>query len=88
MGVPIDYHSYVFGNNHTIIQQSNIPKCKYMKHWNMCAFHHIWKLLPWDFTSNATPVNDNATEFLMKFRGYQEAIPYIYISTILMQRYI
>ena len=25
MGIPLNYHSYAFGDNHTIIQQSNMP---------------------------------------------------------------
>ena len=41
MGVPLDYHSDTFRDNHSIIQQSNIPKSKLMKHWNVLAFHHV-----------------------------------------------
>ena len=41
MGVPLDYHSYTFGDNHAIIQQTNIPASKLMKSWNALAFHHV-----------------------------------------------
>ena len=41
MGVPLDYHSYAFRNNHAFIQQSNIPKSKLMKCWNALAFHSV-----------------------------------------------
>ena len=41
MGVPLDYHSYVFGDNHAIIQQSNIPKYRLKKCWNALAFHCV-----------------------------------------------
>ena len=40
MGVPLDYHSYTFGDNHAITQQSNIPESKLMKHWNALAFQN------------------------------------------------
>ena len=39
--VPLDYHSYAFGDNCAIIQQSNITESKLMKHWNARAFHCI-----------------------------------------------
>ena len=41
MGVPLDYHSYAFGHNCTIIWQSNISEYKLMKCWNALAFHHV-----------------------------------------------
>ena len=41
MGVPLDYHSYVFRDNHAIIQQRIIPESKLMKCWNRLAFHCV-----------------------------------------------
>ena len=40
-GVPLDYHSYAFGDNHAVIQQSSIPESKLMKCWNALAFLHV-----------------------------------------------
>ena len=41
MGVPLDYRSYAFSNNHAIIQQSIIPKSKLMTSSNMLGFHCV-----------------------------------------------
>ena len=41
IGVLLDYHSYMFMDNCTIIQKSNIPESKLMKCWNAPAFHHV-----------------------------------------------
>ena len=41
IGVLLDYHSYAFGDNCAIIQQSNIPESKLMKHWDALAFHCV-----------------------------------------------
>ena len=40
MGVP-DYNSSAFFDNCAIIQQSNTPESKLMKHWNTLTFHHV-----------------------------------------------
>ena len=73
MGVPLDYHSYAFRDNHFIIQQSNIPKSKLMKHWNTLVFHSVTL----EFLQlYHIPRNENPTNILMKFQRYQEAIQY------------
>ena len=41
MGIPLDYHSYAFRAYCTIIQQSNIPKSKLLRHWSALTFLHI-----------------------------------------------
>ena len=41
MGVPLDYHSNAFRDNHAIIPQSNMPTSKLTKQWNALAFHCI-----------------------------------------------
>ena len=48
MGVPLDYQSYAFRDNHAIIQQSNIPKSNLLKCYNALAFHCEERQLPWD----------------------------------------
>ena len=46
MGVPLDYPLY---DNHTIIQQSNIPKSKLMNCWSTPAFHCIQEAVTFGF---------------------------------------
>ena len=58
MGSPLDYHSYTFGDNYAIIQQSNIHESKLMKHWNALAFHHVLEAV--------------ASRFLQLFHIYQK----------------
>ena len=88
MGVPLDYHSNAFRDNHTIIQQSNIPKSKLMKCWNALAFHHVQESVALAFLQSFhIPSNENPSNLLTKFLSYQEAIPYI-CPYYLVQRYI
>ena len=78
MGVPLDYHSYAFRENHAIIQQSNIPESKLTKHWNTVAFHHVREALTSGFLQLYHILrNENHTNILMKFLRYQEAIQYL-----------
>ena len=78
MGVPVDYHSYALGDNCLIIEQSNIAESKLMKCWNTLAFHHIQEAIALGFLQLfRIPGNENPANLLMKFFGYQEAIPYL-----------
>ena len=79
MGVPLDYHSYAFLDNWAIIQQSNIPESKLMKHWNALAFHHVRETVTLgSLQLYYIPRNENPADVLMKFLGYQEAISYLH----------
>ena len=76
MHVLLDDHSFAFSDNHAIIQQCYIPESKLMKHWNTLEFHHSQEVV----TSGCLklfhiPSNENPADLLMKFLGYQEAIP-------------
>ena len=78
MGVPLDYHSYAFGDNCIINQQSNIAESKLMKCQNMLAFHCIGEAIASGIIELFyIPSNENPAGLLMKFLAYQEAIPYL-----------
>ena len=78
MGVPLDYHSCAFRDSYTIIQQSNVPKSKLMKCWNALAFPCMQEAVTLGFLELFhIPGNENPTDFLTKFLGYQEAILYL-----------
>ena len=65
MGVPLDYHSYAFRDNHAIIQQSNIPKSKLRKCWSTLVFHHIWEAVILGFLQLFhIPGKENPTDLL------------------------
>ena len=65
MGVPLDYHSYAFRDKSTIIQQSNIPESKLMKHWNVVAFHHVREAVTSGFLQlYHIPRNESPTDML------------------------
>ena len=87
MGVPSDYHSYAFGDNHAIIQQSNI-KSKLMKCWNTLTFNHIWEAITLGFLKLFhIPGNESPANLLTKFLAYQEAICYL-CPTILTHSFV
>ena len=70
MGVPLDYHSYAFGDNCAIIQQSNIPESKLKKCWNTLAFHCIREAVASGFLQlYHIPRNENLADLLTKFLG-------------------
>ena len=49
-----------------------------MKHWNTLAFHDIQESIALGFLQLFHICsNENPTDLLMKFLGYQEAIPYL-----------
>jgi uncharacterized short protein YbdD (DUF466 family) len=39
MGIPVDYQTYVFGDNVAVITQSTIPHSQLGKHYNALAYH-------------------------------------------------
>ena len=76
MGVVQDYHSYTFGDNCAIIQQSNIPESKLMKCWNALTFRCVCEAIASGFLKLFhIPGNENLADLVMKFFSYQEAIP-------------
>ena len=85
MGVLIDYQSFAFGDNHTIIQQSNIPESKLMKCWNAFTFHCIQEAIALVFLQLFhIPTNENPINLLTRFSATKR--PYhIYAHTILVQ---
>ena len=65
MGVPLDYQSYTFGDNHPVIHQRNIPESKLMKCWNTLAFHHVQEAIASGFLQLFhIPSNDNTADLL------------------------
>ena len=70
--------TYAFGDNHAIIQPSNIPKSNLMKCWNALAFHCIQEAIVMGFLQLFyIPGNEDPANLLIEFLGYQEAIPYL-----------
>ena len=66
-------------DNHSIIQQSNIPESKLMKHWNALFLHCIQEADASGFLHLFhIPVNESPADLLTKFLGYQDAIPYLH----------
>jgi hypothetical protein len=73
MGIPVDYRSYVFGDNAAVITQSTIPHSQLGKRHNALAYH---------FTREAIATGmirmfhiaglDNPADCMTKFLGFQE----------------
>jgi hypothetical protein len=73
MGIPVDYRTYVFGDNAAVITQSTIPHSQLGKRHNALAYH---------FTREAIATGmvlmfhiagvDNPSDCMTKFLGYQE----------------
>jgi hypothetical protein len=72
-GIPLDYETYVFGDNAAVITQSTIPHSQLGKRHNALAYH---------FTREAIATGmirmfhiagiDNPADCMTKFLGYQE----------------
>ena len=75
MGIPVDYKTYVFGDNTAVITQSTIPHSQLGKRHNALAYH---------FTREAIATGmirmfhiagiENPADCMTKFLGYQECI--------------
>jgi hypothetical protein len=73
MGIPVEYETYVFGDNSAVITQSTIPHSQLGKRHNALAYH---------FTREAIATGmirmfhiagiDNPADCMTKFLGYQE----------------
>ena len=69
MGVPLDYHLFAIRDNHTIIQQSNIPESKLLKCWNALVFHCVTEAVTTGFLQLYHIPGNETANILMKLLG-------------------
>ena len=73
MGIPVDYDTYVVGDNTALITQSTIPHSQLGKHHNALAYHFTREGIATGMIRMFHIAGiDNPSNFLTKFLGYQE----------------
>ena len=78
LGVPLDYHTYAFGDNKPIITQSTVPESQLTKRWNALAFHRVREAVASGILKlYHIPGAENPSDVLTKFLGYQQAWPHL-----------
>ena len=76
MGIPLDYRTYMFGDNASVIIQGTIPHSHLAKHHNALAYHFVCEaivngmILLYHISGK-----ENPSDCLTKFLGYQEWWP-------------
>ena len=74
MGIPVDYQTYVFGDNAAVITQSTIPHSQLGKRHNALAYHYTRETIATGMIHMFhIPGIENPAD-CMKFLGYQEWI--------------
>ena len=78
LGVPLDYHTYAFGDNKSIITQSTVPESQLTKRWNALAFHRVREAVASGMLKlYHIPGAENPFDVLTKFLGYQQVWPHL-----------
>jgi hypothetical protein len=75
MGIPVDYETYVFGDNAAVITQSTIPHSQLGKRHNALAYHYTREAIATGMIRmfHIRGIN-NPTNCMTKFLGFQEWI--------------
>jgi hypothetical protein len=75
MGNPVDYQTYLFGDNAAVITQSTIPHSQLGKRHNALAYHFTRKAIATGMIHMFHVAGfDNPADYMKKFLGYQEWI--------------
>jgi hypothetical protein len=73
MGIPVDYQTYVFGDNAAVITQSTIPHSQLGKRHNALAYHFTREAIATGMIRMFHVAGiDNPADCMTKFLGYQE----------------
>jgi hypothetical protein len=76
MGIPVDYQTYVFGDNAAVITQSTIPHSQLGKRHNALAYHFTREAIATGMIRMFhIPGTQNPADCMTKFLGYQEWYP-------------
>jgi hypothetical protein len=70
--IPVDYTTYMFGDNSAVVTQSTIPHSQLAKRHHAVAYHYVWEAVAngsvkFFFIEGAK----NPADCLKKFLGYQ-----------------
>jgi hypothetical protein len=75
-GIPVDYRTYMFGDNASVVTQGTIPHSQLAKRHHALAYHYVRESV-----ANGTirfihlPGTENPADCLTKFLGYQQWWP-------------
>jgi uncharacterized membrane protein YgcG len=76
MGIPVDYRTYMFGDNQAVVTQSTIPHSQLAKRHNALAYHYTREAVASGMVVyNHIPGTENPSDCLTKFLGYQQWWP-------------
>jgi hypothetical protein len=76
MGIPVEYETYMFGDNLAVITQSTIPHSQLGKRHNALAYHYTREAVATGMIRMFhIPGTQNPADCLTKFLGYQEWYP-------------
>ena len=74
LGVPIREHSYMFGNNKSVVDSSSIPHAKLHKRHTALSFHRVREAIASGMIQfHHIPGSLNVADVLSKHWGYQQA---------------
>ena len=78
MGAPVEYTSYIFGDNQSVIKQSTIPHSQLTKRHFALSYHRVCEAIAAEIIKfYDMPGKKNPVDILTKFLGYQEAWPHL-----------
>jgi hypothetical protein len=76
LGAPVEYTSYMFGDNEAVVNQGTLPHSKLSKRHFALAYHRVREAVAAGFVKFFhMPGKNNPADVLTKFLGYQEAWP-------------
>jgi len=76
MGIPVDYRSYLFGDNQSVVTQATIPHSQLTKRHNALAYHYTREAVASEMVVYYhIPGTENPSDCLTKFLGYQQWWP-------------
>jgi len=76
MGIPVDYRSYLFGDNQSVVTQATIPHSQLTKRHNALAYHYTREAVAAGLVVYChIPGTENPSDCLTKFLGYQQWWP-------------
>ena len=76
LGIPVDYRTYMFGDNASVITQSTIPHSQLAKRHHALAYHYVRESVA-NGTIHFVHIAgiNNLADCLTKFLGYQQCYP-------------
>ena len=79
MGIPVDYETYVLGDNLAVITQSTIPHSQLGKRHNALAYHYTREAVATGMLLMFHIAGiENPADCMTKFLGYQEWKPILW----------